>query len=150
MSGDVLDKDVEQRRLEVEMQKVSYCQTNKYVLKNLYNYAFLYAIQSPHMQRRERIERWRAEKKKMEDKVSSAPVVPGLAPPKKSWNLEDDEDEDDDLPAPLKKLQQQRQLGTLPLEKKMETGEKRWIPLKMMFGNVYYDCETASRCMQFC
>ena len=64
----------------------------------------------------------------MEDKASNGasetPLVPGLAPPKKSWNLEDDDDEDDDLPAPLKKLQQQRQLGTLPLEKKIETGEQ--------------------------
>lgn len=57
-----LDKEAEQRRLELEMQK-----------------------------RRERIEQWRAERKK------NATLMPiQIAPPSKNWSLENDEDDDED------------------------------------------------------
>uniref|UniRef100_A0A336MNI9 Probable ATP-dependent RNA helicase DDX46 n=1 Tax=Culicoides sonorensis TaxID=179676 RepID=A0A336MNI9_CULSO len=66
-----IDKDEEQKRLEAEMQK-----------------------------RRERIERWRADRKRKElemgkkDRVFSS-VTP--APTGKKWSLEDDEESDDDV-----------------------------------------------------
>ncbi|XP_060075225.1 probable ATP-dependent RNA helicase DDX46 [Ylistrum balloti] len=56
-----LDKEEEQKRLEMEMQK-----------------------------RRERIEHWRAERKKNKE---LAPI--NIAPPTKIWSLEDDDDDDD-------------------------------------------------------
>lgn len=40
--------------------------------------------------RRERIEKWRAEKKKTQELL---PV--NIAPPSKKWSLEDDDDDDD-------------------------------------------------------
>ncbi|GFR93039.1 pre-mRNA-processing ATP-dependent RNA helicase PRP5 [Elysia marginata] len=59
-----VDKEEEQKRLEAEMQK-----------------------------RRERIEQWRAERKKNQD----LPTVPLVVPtPTKKWTLEDDEDEEDE------------------------------------------------------
>ncbi|RUS73987.1 hypothetical protein EGW08_018255, partial [Elysia chlorotica] len=59
-----VDKEEEQKRLEVEMQK-----------------------------RRERIEQWRAERKKNQD----LPTVPLVVPtPTKKWTLEDDDDEEDE------------------------------------------------------
>ncbi|KAL5018688.1 hypothetical protein ScPMuIL_004410 [Solemya velum] len=56
-----LDKEEEQKRLEIEMQK-----------------------------RRDRIEKWRSEKKKNQELL---PV--NIAPPSKKWSLEDDEDDED-------------------------------------------------------
>ena len=44
--------------------------------------------------RRERIEQWRAERKKNQETVQLT-----VLPPSKKWSLEDDDDEDDD-PAP--------------------------------------------------
>lgn len=59
-----VDKEEEQKRLEAEMQK-----------------------------RRERIEQWRAERKKNQD----LPTVPLVVPtPTKKWTLEDDEDEEEE------------------------------------------------------
>lgn len=71
----VLDKEEEQKRLELEMQK-----------------------------RRERIERWRAERKKKEQEVTrrearQGTLVAGLTIPSgtvKKWSLEDDDDEEDE------------------------------------------------------
>lgn len=61
----MLDKEAQQRQLEMEMQK-----------------------------RRERIEKWRAErrKKEIEEGSGTAPII--ILPPTKKWTLEDDEDED--------------------------------------------------------
>ncbi|XP_044738948.1 probable ATP-dependent RNA helicase DDX46 isoform X2 [Chrysoperla carnea] len=71
----LLDKEEEQKRLELEMQK-----------------------------RRERIERWRAERKKKEQEVTrrearQGTLVAGLTIPTgtvKKWSLEDDDDEEDE------------------------------------------------------
>ncbi|XP_044581293.1 probable ATP-dependent RNA helicase DDX46 isoform X1 [Cotesia glomerata] len=63
-----LDKDEEQKRLELEMQK-----------------------------RRDRIERWRSERKKKELEASTNDAKPNLADlqlPSKKWSLEDDSDEE--------------------------------------------------------
>ncbi|KAH0547024.1 probable ATP-dependent RNA helicase DDX46 [Cotesia glomerata] len=63
-----LDKEEEQKRLELEMQK-----------------------------RRERIERWRAERKKNEleaTKKDGKPILANLQLPMKKWSLEDDSDEE--------------------------------------------------------
>lgn len=57
-----MDKEEEQKRLEVEMQK-----------------------------RRERIEKWRADRKKTQELL---PI--NIAPTAKKWSLEDDEDDDED------------------------------------------------------
>ncbi|XP_064633149.1 probable ATP-dependent RNA helicase DDX46 [Lineus longissimus] len=61
-----LDKEAEQKRLEVEMQK-----------------------------RRERIEKWRLERKKQQEPF--APQIVINPPSKKTWNLEDDDDDDDEV-----------------------------------------------------
>ncbi|XP_065086315.1 probable ATP-dependent RNA helicase DDX46 [Ochlerotatus camptorhynchus] len=61
-----MDKEEEQRRLEQEMVK-----------------------------RRERIERWRAERKRKEIEIKKPSVLTGVHIPKK-WSLEDDEEDDDD------------------------------------------------------
>lgn len=61
-----MDKEEEQRRLELEMIK-----------------------------RRERIERWRAERKRKEVEIKKPGSVSGVHVPKK-WSLEDDEEDDDD------------------------------------------------------
>lgn len=67
-----LDKEEEQKRLELEMQK-----------------------------RRERIERWRAERKKKEleatKKDGKVSIVANLQLPTKKWSLEDDSDEETPL-----------------------------------------------------
>ncbi|KAL1123116.1 hypothetical protein AAG570_002204, partial [Ranatra chinensis] len=65
-----LDKEEEQKRLELEMQK-----------------------------RRERIERWRAERKKKEVEAVKKEIknsLSNLQLPSKKWNLEDDSDEEED------------------------------------------------------
>ncbi|KXJ69861.1 probable ATP-dependent RNA helicase DDX46 [Aedes albopictus] len=61
-----MDKEEEQRRLEQEMVK-----------------------------RRERIERWRAERKRKEIEIKKPSVLTGVNIPKK-WSLEDDEEDDED------------------------------------------------------
>ncbi|XP_062558965.1 probable ATP-dependent RNA helicase DDX46 [Armigeres subalbatus] len=61
-----MDKEEEQRRLEQEMVK-----------------------------RRERIERWRAERKRKEIEIKKPTVLTGVNIPKK-WSLEDDEEDDED------------------------------------------------------
>uniref|UniRef100_A0A1Q3FW87 Probable ATP-dependent RNA helicase DDX46 n=1 Tax=Culex tarsalis TaxID=7177 RepID=A0A1Q3FW87_CULTA len=61
-----MDKEEEQRRLEQEM-----------------------------IRRRERIERWRAERKRKEVEIKKPGGVSGINVPKK-WSLEDDEEDDDD------------------------------------------------------
>ncbi|ESO85806.1 hypothetical protein LOTGIDRAFT_130484 [Lottia gigantea] len=64
-----LNKEEEQKRLEMEMQK-----------------------------RRERIEQWRAERKKTKELV---PI--NIAPPTKTWTLEDEDDDDEDVESEEKK-----------------------------------------------
>ncbi|CAH8468106.1 unnamed protein product [Dicrocoelium dendriticum] len=66
--NDTLDKDAEQRRLDIEMQK-----------------------------RRERIERWRRERKLKQDilSVQQRIVETTRHPRSRKWNLEDDDDEED-------------------------------------------------------
>ncbi|XP_055593102.1 probable ATP-dependent RNA helicase DDX46 [Uranotaenia lowii] len=61
-----MDKEEEQRRLEQEMIK-----------------------------RRERIERWRAERKRKEIEIKKPSILTGINIPKK-WSLEDDEEDDED------------------------------------------------------
>ena len=48
--------------------------------------------------RRERIEKWRDERKK---KAEAMPIT--IVPPSKKWSLEDDDDDDEELGPPVKK-----------------------------------------------
>ncbi|RZF39802.1 hypothetical protein LSTR_LSTR000450 [Laodelphax striatellus] len=82
-----LDKEEEQKRLELEMQK-----------------------------RRERIERWRAERKKKELEVVKKDLKSSLANlqlPTKKWNLEDDSDEEEDGKADNNKNDGEEELDPL-------------------------------------
>ncbi|XP_075221256.1 pre-mRNA processing factor 5 isoform X2 [Lycorma delicatula] len=82
-----LDKEEEQKRLEAEMQK-----------------------------RRERIERWRAERKKKELELVKKDLKSSLANlqlPTKKWNLEDDSDEEEEGKLDNKKEDEEEEIDPL-------------------------------------
>ncbi|KAL5240835.1 hypothetical protein ACI65C_008245 [Semiaphis heraclei] len=82
------DKETEQKKLELEMQK-----------------------------RRERIERWRAERKKKElDSVKKdvrTTIMSNLQIPSKKWNLEDDSDEEEEAKNNAEKLIEEEEIDPL-------------------------------------
>lgn len=90
---DILDKEAQQKQLELEMQK-----------------------------RRERIEKWRAERKKKEIEEGVANPALVILPTAKKWTLEDDEDEEIPVSAEVEKKDP---------EEKGEKSEKEEAETKM-------------------
>lgn len=113
-------QEEEQKRLELEMQK-----------------------------RRERIERWRAERKKKEleatKKDGKSSILANLQLPMKKWSLEDDSDEEQ--PLVLTKEDTEDREGDEPKEEEKET-EEEVDPLDAFMAEVMYNLLASSFTVQ--
>ncbi|CAH8627578.1 unnamed protein product [Heterobilharzia americana] len=98
-----MDKDIEQRRLDLEMQK-----------------------------RRERVERWRRERKLKQDILAAQQRLAEStrATTANKWNLEDDEDEEDASKKNLQTEQSMEDDGIDPLDAYMQ-GNTKWFNLSI-------------------